>query len=107
MTAAEVKLSAAYREAQRVLTRWLESRGPKPRPSVFTARAALATLEQHERYSLARWLAWLQVAAGSRGEHGLDARLKRLDRALFLAYRHALQRLPATPAFASQRRLIA
>jgi hypothetical protein len=107
MTFTELKLSAAYRDAQRVLTRWLESHGPAPRPSVFSARAALAALEPRERSSLARWLAWLQVAAGSRGDLSLDTHLRRLDEALFLAYRHALQRLPATAAVAGQRRLSA
>jgi hypothetical protein len=107
MTSAERVLSAAYREAQRVLARWLESRLTDARPSAFTARAALAKLEPHECFSLARWLAWLSVAAASRGDSGLDARLQRLDGALFLTYRQALQRLPATASGAGKRRLSA
>jgi hypothetical protein len=107
MTSAELVLSTAYREAQRLLANWLEQRTPLARHSAFTTRAALAKLEQRERHNLARWLAWLQVAAGSRGETGPEARLQRLDAALFLAYKEALQRLPAAAMTASKRRLSA
>ncbi|MET0330204.1 MAG: hypothetical protein ABW154_02125 [Dyella sp.] len=108
MTSSELRLSDAYREAQRVLTYWLEQRTPGAiRRSAFAVRAALAKLEQHERHRLARWLAWLQVAAGSRGEAGPQARLQRLDGALFHAYQQALQRLPAMATGAHERRLSA
>ena len=94
-TIAELSLSKAYRHAQRTMAAWLE-RGPSSaRQSAFALRAALASLDATERSRLARWLAWLSVAARSRGEAPVGARIQRLDATLHQAMEDALTRLPA------------
>ena len=94
-TIAELSLSKAYRQAQRVLASWLE-RGPADaRQGVFAVRAALGGLDATERSRMARWLAWLSVAARSRGQASLEGRIHRLDASLHQAVQDALARLPA------------
>ena len=96
-TIAELALSASYRHAQRVLAVWLEHGNAVARRHVFAVRAALAVLDPTERDRLARWLAWLYVAASSRGESMLGKRIQRLDSAMHAAMNEALVRLP--PSF--------
>jgi hypothetical protein len=85
-------LSAGYRKAQRLLSEWLERDGTARR-QVFTIRAAIAGLSAPDRHSLSRWLAWLQVAAISRGVSILG-RLQRLEPTLGASTELALARLP-------------
>lgn len=93
-TIAELSLSPAYRLAQRSVASWLE-RGPAgARQAAFAARAALAGLDAVERSRLGRWLAWLVVAALSRGEESPQVRVGRLDASLHQAMEDALERLP-------------
>lgn len=95
-TIAELSLTKAYRQAQRVLASWLE-RGPADaRQGVFAVRAALGGLDATERSRLARWLAWLSVAARSRAEVSPEGRIQRLDASLHQAVQDALARLPAS-----------
>ncbi|WP_430392405.1 hypothetical protein [Dyella sp. 20L07] len=94
-TIAELSLSPAYRLAQRALASWLERGHAGARQAAFTARAALAGLDATERGRLARWLAWLAVAAQSRGVTSPEARVQRLDATLHQAMEDALARLPA------------
>jgi hypothetical protein len=91
-TIPEMTLSEAYRKAQRLLAGWLEHDGTARR-QVFSVRAAIAGLSATDRHSLSRWLAWLQVAAVSRGESILT-RIQRLDPTLGLSIEQALTRLP-------------
>jgi hypothetical protein len=91
-TIPEMALSAAYRKAQRLLAEWLE-RDRTAQRQVFHVRAAIAALDARDRHSLSRWLAWLNVAAVSRGESILS-RLQRLDSALGTSTEWALARLP-------------
>ncbi|MHA6206038.1 hypothetical protein ACXU4B_16550 [Dyella soli] len=94
-TIAELSLSKAYRQAQRAMAAWLE-RGPAgARQGAFGLRTALAGLDPTERGRLARWLAWLSVAARSRGETLPEGRIQRLDATLHQAMEDALARLPA------------
>jgi len=74
---------------------WLE-RGPLgARQAAFAARSALAGLDATERSRLARWLAWLTVAAQSQGEESPLGRVRRLDATLHQTMEDALTRLPA------------
>ncbi|MBE1160380.1 hypothetical protein [Dyella acidiphila] len=91
-TTPEMALSAAYRKAQRLLAAWLE-RDRTAHRQVFTLRAAIAGLDARDQHSLSRWLAWLDVAAISRGESILP-RLWRLDPALGTSTELALAQLP-------------
>jgi hypothetical protein len=85
-------LSAAYRKAQRLLAAWLEHDRTAIR-QVFAVRAAVAGLTPRDRHSLSRWLAWLSVAAMSRGDSIL-VRIQRLDPALGASTEQALAGLP-------------
>ncbi len=89
----EITLSPAYRHVQRQLSRWLES-GRTGDASAFAVRTALGTLNLVEYDRLSRWLAWLCLAARSRGDSMLAMRLKRLDTALGSAVRLAMHKLP-------------
>jgi hypothetical protein len=102
-TTVELSLSPAYRSAQRALAAWVEQAGAAARRNAFAARAALAGLNPAERGRLARWLAWLCVAAGSRGDFGLIARIRRLDGPLYTSVDEALDLLPATAILNSAR----
>jgi hypothetical protein len=106
-TIAELSLSPAYRLAQRALAAWLERGHASARQAAFTARAALASLDPTERSRLARWLAWLSVAAQSRGEMSPEGRVQRLDATLHQAMEDAIARLPgnmpATPTRIQRR----
>ena len=93
-TIAELSLSPAYRLAQRSVSSWLERGQDGARRAAFAARAALAGLDAVERGRLARWLAWLEVAALSRGEESPQSRVGRLDASLHQAVEDALARLP-------------
>ncbi|MBV8157597.1 MAG: hypothetical protein JO278_08070 [Dyella sp.] len=93
-TIAELSLSPAYRLAQRALASWLERGHADARLDAFATRAALAGLDATERSRLARWLAWLAVAAGSRGAASPEARIRRLDASLHQAMEDAFKRLP-------------
>lgn len=94
-TTVELHLSAAYRHAQRNLGHWLEQGTTGLRQRAFAVRAALAQLDPVEHHRLARWLAWLCVAAQSRGEANPEARIGRLDPALHRSLLLSLARLPA------------
>jgi hypothetical protein len=94
-TTVELHLSAAYRHAQRSLGHWLEQGSTGLRQRAFAVRAALAQLDVTEQHRLARWLAWLCVAAQSRGEVTPEARIGRLDPALHQSLALSLARLPA------------
>ncbi|WP_199099058.1 hypothetical protein [Dyella sp. ASV21] len=95
-TVAELNLSPAYRLAQRALAAWLERGQAGARQAAFATRAALATLDATERGRLARWLAWLAVAAESRAAPSPAGRIQRLDASLHQAMEDALTRLPAS-----------
>ena len=92
-TIPEMALSAPYRKAQRLLSAWME-RDRTIHKQVFAVRTAVAALDARDRHSLSRWLAWLCVAAMSRGESILS-RIQRLDAALGASTEGALARLPA------------
>jgi hypothetical protein len=96
-TVAELALSATYREAQRTLSAWLERGQREARRSAFAARASLAGLDATERHRLARWLAWLCMAAGCKGV-ALQARIRHLDGVLGEATSAALAQLPGSRA---------
>ncbi len=71
-TIAEMALSAPYREAQRTLAAWLDrDTTTARRQKAFSARTAMTRLNSVERHALARWLAWLCLAADTRGENSL------------------------------------
>jgi hypothetical protein len=91
-TTPEMALSAPYRKAQRLLAAWLEHDRTAIR-QVFAVRAAIAGLDARDRHSLSRWLAWLSLAAMTRGESML-VRIQRLDPALGASTEWALSRLP-------------
>lgn len=74
---------------------WLERGQAGARQAAFAARSALAGLDATERGRLARWLAWLVVAAQSQGEESPLGRVRRLDITLHQAMEDALARLPA------------
>jgi len=93
-TISELSLSPAYRLAQRSLASWLEHGHSGARRAAFIARAALSGLDATERSRIARWLAWLQVAAQSRGAISPEGRIQRLDATLHQAMQDALTRLP-------------
>jgi hypothetical protein len=98
-TVAELALSATYREAQRTLSAWLERGQREARRSAFATRAALAGLDAAERHRLARWLAWLCMAAGRKGS-ALQTRIRYLDGVLGEATSAALAQLPGNHAAA-------
>ncbi|HTV85220.1 MAG TPA: hypothetical protein VME63_07430 [Dyella sp.] len=91
-------LSAPYRTAQRLLASWLEGDRIRARSQVFALRTALAALNATERHSLSRWVAWLCVAAASRGESILG-RIRQLDDMLGRMTFQALSQLPAGGPF--------
>jgi hypothetical protein len=93
-TTPELVLSAPYRQAQRLLADWLERDVVEALREVFAVRAALASLSAAEQHRLSRWLAWLCVAAASRGESILG-RVRRLDLNLGASTEKVLSRLPA------------
>jgi hypothetical protein len=93
-TTPELVLTAPYRQAQRLLADWLERDVVEALRQVFAVRAAVASLNAVEQHSLSRWLAWLCVAAASRGESILG-RIRRLDLNLGASTEKALSRLPA------------
>jgi hypothetical protein len=93
-TVAELSLSPAYRLAQRTLASWLERGHADARQAAFAARAALSGLDLTERSRIARWLAWLEVAAQSRRLASPGARIRRLDASLHQAMQDAFARLP-------------
>jgi hypothetical protein len=95
-TIAELNLSPAYRLAQRALAAWLERGHASARLTAFATRAALSGLDATERSRLARWLAWLAVAARSQGAPSLEGRIQRLDASLHQAMQDALARLPGS-----------
>ncbi len=101
-TAAELVLSATYREAQRTLAAWLERNHREARRTAFAARAAVAGLTAVERHRLARWLAWLCASTGQRGAAPL-VRIHHLDGALGDATAAAVAQLPG--GFAPARSL--
>jgi hypothetical protein len=94
-TIAELSLSPAYRLAQRAMASWLERGQVGARQAAFAARSALAGLDATERGRLARWLAWLAVAAQSHGKASPLGRVRRLDATLHQGVEDALARLPA------------
>jgi len=94
-TIAELNLSPAYRLTQRALASWLERADADARQQAFATRSALAGLDATERGRLARWLAWLAVAAMSRGAASPEGRIRRLDATLHQAMQDAFARLPA------------
>jgi len=102
-TIAELTLSGPYRHAQRTLAAWLEQGHAVARRRTFAARIALAALNAPERHQLARWLAWLTVAAQSRGVATPHNRVLRLDASLHQAMEDVLARLPATIVGAQTR----
>ncbi len=108
-TIAELTLSGPYRHAQRIVAAWLEQGQALARRRAFAVRVALAALNSTERHRLARWLAWLAVAAESRRHPPLLSRIRLLDVALGEAAEDALSRLPVDIASkrADNRRLMA
>jgi hypothetical protein len=101
-TVAELSLSPAYRLAQRALASWLERGHDSARQAAFAARAALSALDAVERGRIARWLAWLDVAAQSRGARSPQGRVERLDANLHQAMQDALARLPGQTVVARE-----
>lgn len=93
-TLPHINLSHGYREAQRLVARWLESSPRDARRLAFAARAALGHLDRSEHDRLARWLAWTCVAARSQGRDDVMIRLERLDGAMGHATTTQLGRLP-------------
>ncbi|AIF45779.1 hypothetical protein [Dyella japonica] len=93
-TTAELSLSPAFRLAQRTLACWLERGHVGARQAAFAVRAVLSGLDAAERGRIARWLAWLEVAAHSRGLASPEARIRRLDASLHQAMQDAFRRLP-------------
>jgi hypothetical protein len=108
-TIAELTLSGPYRHAQRILAAWLEHGQALARRRAFAVRVALAALNAPERHRIARWLAWLAVAAESRRQPALLPRIRLLDAALGQATEEAFARLPVDIAAkrADNRRLTA
>lgn len=108
-TIAELTLSGPYRHAQRNLAAWLEHGHTLARRRAFAMRVALAALSAAERHRIARWLAWLAVAAESRLQPPLLPRIRLLDAALGQAAEDAFARLPVDIAAkrADNRRLSA
>jgi len=102
-TIAELTLSPAYRLAQRAVAAWLERGHANARQTAFAARAALGGLDATEKGRLARWLAWLTVAARSRGALSPIGRIQRLDASLHRVVEDALRRLPADALVAPTR----
>jgi hypothetical protein len=101
-TTPELALSAPYRQAQRLLAGWLERDVIEALREVFAVRAAVAALNGVEQHRLSRWLAWLCVAAASRGESILG-RVRRLDLNLGASTEKALSQLPAGMDFQAVR----
>lgn len=101
-TVAELSLSPAYRLAQRALALWLERGHGGVRQAAFAVRTALSGLDATERGRIARWLAWLELAARSRGLASPEARVRRLDASLHQAMQDAFGRLPGQTLVASK-----
>jgi hypothetical protein len=101
-TTPELALTTPYRHAQRLLADWLERDVVDALRDVFPVRAAVASLNGVEQHSLSRWLAWLCVAAASRGESILG-RIRRLDLNLGANTEKALSHLPAGMTFQALR----
>ncbi|HEX7342428.1 MAG TPA: hypothetical protein VF269_09170 [Rhodanobacteraceae bacterium] len=99
-----ITLSPAYRQAQRTLAQWLE-RGTDSRQVHFIERTTWGLLDAVEHDRLARWLAWLSLAASSRGDTRLATRIQRLDAALDQAITHAMHLLPGQFPATRGRRL--
>lgn len=88
-------LSPTYRHAQRLLARWLEDEHDADgHDTRFAVRAAWHALDAVEHDRMARWLAWLCLAASRRGDTTPMPRLQRLDAALGRAIGHAMHKLP-------------
>jgi len=100
MTHAEIQLSPGFRVAQRAMALWLEHAGASARRQAFVARGTLSALTPSEQGRLARWLAWVCVAACSRGLPSPIARIHRLDSSLYARVDAALDLLPAMGAIA-------
>jgi hypothetical protein len=103
-TMPQLSLSPVYRHAQRVLGAWLEQAPAAARRRAFGVRGALVGLDPVERHRLARWLAWLCVAAQYR-RIDLAGRIRLLDGALHRAVAAALGTLPqsARPGVSAAR----
>ena len=93
-TLPEIRLSSTFRQSQRRLASWLEAEPRAARRMAFGARISLGSVSASERDRLARWLAWLCVAAGNRDGHRPLTRLERLDAPLGPAIRAHLDKLP-------------
>lgn len=93
-TASGFALSPAYRHAQRVLAQWLEHGPAGARRARLVWRTVSARLNTVEHDRLLRWLAWWRVAANSRADAPLTARLQHLDAVLEQAITHAMRTLP-------------
>ncbi|HEU4670992.1 MAG TPA: hypothetical protein VFR91_09795 [Dyella sp.] len=101
-TFTELAIPAVYRDAQRVLSQWIEARDGAVRREAFRARAAVARLDAVSRHRLARWLAWLAQAERRRGSGRLQQRLRQLDASLAaLAHRTLATLPPLSPEGAS------
>lgn len=94
ITAPNGALSRTYRHAQRVTAQWLEDEPSDAGHIRFALRAAWATLDDVEHDRLVRWLAWLCVAASSRGDARPAARLQQLDATLGQTIARAMRSLP-------------
>ncbi|HET7267942.1 MAG TPA: hypothetical protein VFJ15_07520 [Oleiagrimonas sp.] len=96
ITAPNSALSRSYRHAQRVTAQWLEQESTDARDIRFVLRSAWAALDAVERDRMVRWLAWLCVAASSRGDAQPASRLQQLDTSLGQAITRAMRSLPGT-----------
>jgi len=94
ITAPNGALSRTYRHAQRVTAQWLEDESADAGHVRFALRSAWAALDVVEHDRLVRWLAWLCVAASSRGNARPAARLGQLDATLGQAITRAMRALP-------------
>lgn len=95
ITAPNGALSRTYRHAQRITAQWLENEPTDAGHARFALRSAWAALDVVEHDRLVRWLAWLCVAASSRGNARPATRLEQqLDTALGQAITRAMRSLP-------------
>lgn len=92
-TMPQLSLSPVYRHVQRMLGAWLEQTPAVARRHALRVRGALVGLDPVEHHRLARWLAWLCVAAQYR-RVDLAGRIRFLDGPLHRAVSAALQTLP-------------
>ena len=92
-TMPQLSLSPVYRHAQRLLGAWLEQAPAVALRQAFRVRGALVGLDPVEHHRLARWLAWLCVAATDR-RVDLGGRIRLLDASLYRAVSAALATLP-------------